>query len=150
MLVAVDDLQRNVHQLHLEGDVGLVALADNPLVTVDVHDVVRRQVLHIDEREGGEAHEYKNVTNKGEIVILELMGYDGLQFIFGQELPFLAIRADVELCERVTRNLAVEVRPHHDTFQSHTSLPDSTVGQSTVCTEVGGKVFDELWCQFQH
>ena len=70
---------------------------DNPLVTVDVHDVVRRQVLHVDEREGGEAHEYKNVTNKGEIVILELMGYDGLQFIFGQELPFLAIRADVEL-----------------------------------------------------
>ena len=72
VLVAVDDLQRNVHQLHLEGDVGLVTLADNPLVTVDVHDVVRRQVLHVDEREGGEAHEYKNVTNKGEIVVLEL------------------------------------------------------------------------------
>ena len=63
MLVAVDDLQGYVHQLHLEGDVGLVTLADDPLVAVDVHDVVRGQVLHIDEREGGEAHEYKDVAN---------------------------------------------------------------------------------------
>ena len=50
VLVAVDNLQGNVHQFHLEGDVGLVTLADNPLVTVDVHDVVRRQVLHVDKR----------------------------------------------------------------------------------------------------
>ena len=69
---------------------------------------------------------------------------------FRQELPFLAVGADVELRERVTRNLAVEVRPHLDTFQPHTPLPDSTICQSTVCTEVGGKVFDELWRQFQH
>ena len=38
MLVAVDNLQGYVHQLHLKGDVGLVTLADNPLVTVDVHE----------------------------------------------------------------------------------------------------------------
>ena len=73
MLVAVDNLQGYVHQLHLEGDVGLVTLADDPLVAVDVHDVVRRQVFHVDEREGGEAHEYKDVTHEGQIVILELM-----------------------------------------------------------------------------
>ena len=91
----------------MEGDIGLVSLADNPLVAVDVHDVVRRQVLHVDERKGGEAHEYKNVTYEGEIVVLELMGYDGLQFVLGQEFPFLAVGADVELRERVTRNLAV-------------------------------------------
>ena len=74
----VDNLQGYVHQLHLEGDVGLVSLTDNPLVTVDVHDVVGRQVLHVDELEGGEAHEYKNVTHEGQIVVLELMGYDCL------------------------------------------------------------------------
>ena len=71
-------LGENWEQLHLKGDVGLVTFADNPLVAVDVHDVVRRQVLHVDEREGGEAHEYKDVTHEGQIVILELMGYDGL------------------------------------------------------------------------
>ena len=72
VLVAVDDLQRNVHQLHLEGDARLVSLTDNPLVTIDVHNVVRCQVLHVDEREGCEADECKNVTNEGEIVVLEL------------------------------------------------------------------------------
>jgi len=101
VLVAVDNLQGYVHQLHLEGDIRLVTFADDPLVAVDVHDVICRQVLHVDEREGGEAHEYKNVTHKGQIVVIELMGYDGLQFFFGQELPFLAVGTDVELCERV-------------------------------------------------
>ena len=107
MLVAVDNLQGYVHQLHLKGDVGLVTLADYPFVAIDVHNVVRRQVLHVDEREGSEAHEYKNVTNKGEIVILKLMGYDGLQFFFGQKLPFFAVWADVELRERVLAGASV-------------------------------------------
>ena len=111
VLVAVYNLQGNVQQLYLEGDVGLVTLADDPLVTVDVHDVVRRKVLHVDEREGCEADECKNVTNEGEIVIVELMGYDGLQFFLCQELPFFAVRADVELRERVTGNLAVIMCP---------------------------------------
>ena len=150
MFVAVDNLQGYVHQLHLEGDVGLVTFADDPLVAVDVHNIVRRQVLQINEREGGKAYEYKDVTNESQIIILELMGYDGLQFFFGQDRPFLAVGADVELGKWVAGNLAVVVCSHHDTFQPHASLPDSTVGQSTVCTEVGGKVFDELWCQFQH
>ena len=60
-----------------------MSLADNPLVAVDVHDVVRSQVLHVDEREGSEADEYKDVANKSQIVVLELMGYDGLQFFHG-------------------------------------------------------------------
>ena len=150
MFVAVDNLQGNVHQFHLEGDVGLVSLADNPLVAVDVHDIVRRQVLHVDEREGREAHEYKNVTHEGEIVILELMGYDGFQFFLGQEFPFLAVRTDMELRERVTGDLAVVVCPQHDTFQPHTSLPDGSVSQSSICTEIGCEVLNELWCQFQH
>ena len=55
-----------------------MTMANYPLVTVDVHNAVLRQVLHVDEREGGEAHEYKDVTNKSQIVVLELMGYDCL------------------------------------------------------------------------
>ena len=49
-----------------------MSLADNPLVAIDVYDVVRGQVLYVNEREGGEADECKNVTNEGEIVVLEL------------------------------------------------------------------------------
>jgi hypothetical protein len=48
-------------------------------------------------KKGCEADEYKDVANKSQIVVFELMGYDSLQFFFGQELPFLAIRADMEL-----------------------------------------------------
>ena len=84
-----------------------MTFADDPLVAVDVHDVVRGQVFYVDERKSGEAHEYKNVTHEGQIVIIELMRYDGLQFVLSQEFPFLAVGADVELRERVTRNLAV-------------------------------------------
>ena len=87
---------------------------------------------------------------KSQIVVLELMGYDSLQFFLGQELPFLTVGADVELCKWVTGNLAVVVRPHYNTFQPHTPLPNSTVSQSTVCAEIGGKVLDELRRQLQH
>ena len=82
-------------------------LADNPLVAIDVHDVIRGQVLHVDEREGGEAHKYKNVTNKDEIVILKLMSYDSLQLFLGQKLSFLAVGADVELREWVLAGASV-------------------------------------------
>ena len=78
------------------------------------------------------------------------MGYDSLQFLLGQELPFLAVWADMKLRKRVTGNLAVVMRPQHNTFQPHTPLPDSAVSQSSVCTEVGGKVLDKLRCQFKH
>ena len=150
MLVTVDNLQGNVHQFHLEGDVGFVTLADNPLVAIDVHDVVCGQVLHIDEREGGEAHKDEYITNEGETVFVELMGHDSLQFFLGQKLPFLAVRADVELCEWVTGNLSVLMRSQYNTFQPHTPLPDCSIGQSSVCAEIGSKVLDKLWCQFKH
>ena len=140
MLVAVDNLQGYVHQLHLEGDVGLVSFADNPFVTIDVHDVVRRQVLYVDEREGGEADKDEDVTHKGEVVIFKLMCHDGFQLVLGQELPFLAIGADMELCEGVTGNLAVIVCSQYDTLQPHAALPDSTACQSSVRTKIGRKV----------
>ena len=83
MLVAVDNLQGYVHQFHLKGDVGFVTLADDPLVAIDVHNVVSCQVLHVNEREGGEAHKDEDVTDEGEICILELVRYDCLQLFFG-------------------------------------------------------------------
>ena len=55
-----------------------VAMRDYPLVAVDIHDVVCCQVLHVNEREGGEAHKDEDVTHEGQIVVLELMGYDCL------------------------------------------------------------------------
>ena len=48
------------------------------------------------------ANKDEDVTNEGQIVVLELMDYDGLQFVLGQEFPFLAVGADVELRKRVT------------------------------------------------
>ena len=53
MLVAFDNLQGYIHQLHLEWNIGLVALADYPFVAIGVHNVVSCQVLHVNEREGG-------------------------------------------------------------------------------------------------
>ena len=44
----------------------------------------------------------EDVANEIKIVILKLMRHDSFQLVFGQELPFLAVRTDVELCERVT------------------------------------------------
>ena len=52
VLVAFNNLQGYVHQFHLKGDARLVTVADNPLITVDINDVVRCQFLHVNEREG--------------------------------------------------------------------------------------------------
>ena len=70
-----------------------MSMADNPFVAVDVHDVVRSQLFHVNEREGSEADKDEDVTDKGQIVIHKLMRHDGFQFVFGQELPFLAVLA---------------------------------------------------------
>ena len=93
MLVAVDNLQGYVHQFHLEGDPCLVTMADYPFVAIDVHDVVRSQFLHVNKRKGGEADKDEDVANESQIVVLKLMRHDGFQFVFGQELPFLAVLA---------------------------------------------------------
>ena len=127
-----------------------MTMADNPLVTVDIYDVVGCQFLHVNEREGSEADKDEDVANKGQIVIFELMSNNSFQFVFGQKLPFLAVRTDMELRKWVTGNLAVIVCSQYNTLQPHAALPDSGIGQSPVCTEVGRKVLDELWGQLQH
>ena len=138
MLIAVDNLQGYVHQLHLEGDARLVPVADYPFVAIDVHYVVRSQLFHVNERGGCKADKDEDVANEGKIIVLELMGHDSLQFILGQKLSFLAVGTNVELGERVTGNLSVIVRPQNDTLQPHATLPDSGIGQSTVCAETTG------------
>ena len=70
-----------------------MSLTDNPLVTIDVHDVVRCQVLHVDEREGCEADECKNVTNEGEIVVLELHIEQNVKVLLMSLTPFLILAA---------------------------------------------------------
>ena len=138
MLIAVDNLQGYVHQLHLEGDARLVPVADYPFVAIDVHYVVRSQLFHVNEREGCKADKDEDVANEGKIIVLKLMRHDGFQFVFSQELPFLAVRTDMELGKWIAWNLAVIVCPQNDTLQPHATLPDSGIGQSTVCAETTG------------
>ena len=123
-------------------------MRNNPLVAVDVHDVIGCQVLHIHEGQSRPTDKDKDVTDEGQIVVLELMGYDGLQFVLCQELPFLAVRADVELRKRVTGNLTIIVRSHHYTFQPHAALPDGSARKSSLRAEIGGKVLDKAGCKF--
>ena len=122
--------------------------ADNPFVTIDFHDVIRSQLLHIDEGKGGEADKDKRITHKGQVGILKLMGHDGLQFFLCQIRPFFAVRANVELCKWITGNLAIIVRSQNNAFQPHAALPDGAACQSSLRAEVGSEVLDEVGCQF--
>ena len=49
-----------------------MSMADYPFVTIDVHDIVRSQFLYVYKRQGSEADKDEDVTNKGEIVVVEL------------------------------------------------------------------------------
>ena len=49
---------------------------------------------------------------------------------------------------RATRDLAIIVRPQHNTFQPHTALPDSAACQSSLRAEIGSEVLDKVGCQF--
>ena len=70
-----------------------MTVPDYPFVAVDVHNVVSRQFLHVNEREGGEADKDEDVANESQAVIFKLMRHDSFQFFLGQELPFLAVLA---------------------------------------------------------
>lgn len=145
-----------------------VAVRHNPLVTVDVHNVISGQVLHVHENQCRPTDKDEDVTDKGKVGILKLMGHHLFQFFLRQELTFLAVRADMVTdfvaCKartaqtgscwgkrpkgRATGNLAVVVCSQNNTFQPHAPLPNSAISQSSVCAEIGGKVLDKLWCQF--
>ena len=52
-----------------------------PLIAVDVHNVVGCQVLHVNESQSRPADEDEDVTDKGQVGILKIMGHHQFQFI---------------------------------------------------------------------
>lgn len=111
-----------------------------------VNSAIGCSLFHVDERQGSKADKDEDIANESQVVILKLVRHNSLKLVLSQELPFLAIGAYVELCERVTGNLPIVVCPQYDTLQPHAALPDGGIGQSSVCAEIGRKVLDELWC----
>lgn len=107
MLITLNDLQGYIHQFHLVGYVGLVAVRHNPLVTIDVHDVICCQILHVYEGSCRPTDEYDDVTDKGQASILKLMGHHQFQFFLRQELTFLAVGTNMELGKRVLAGASV-------------------------------------------
>ena len=123
VLVAFDYMHGNIKQFHLERDIGLVPLADYPFLAVHFHDFIRSQFLHVHKTKGGEAGEDEKVTHQCECGIFKLVCHDGLYLVFCQILPFLHVRADMELCKRVSRYQPVIMRPHHHSLQPHAVEP---------------------------
>ncbi len=150
VLVSLYDLQGNIHQFHLKGYVGLLAMRHNPLVAVDVNNVICCQVLHVHKRQCRPADKDEDVAHKSQVRILKLMGHHQLQLILRQEFTFLAVRAYMKLGKGITGYLAIIVRSHYHTLQPHAALPDSSARQTSIRTKVGCELFDEVWCQLQH
>ena len=150
ILVAFDYLHGNIKQFHLERDIGLVPLADYPFLAVHFHDFIRSQFLHVHKTKGGEAGENEKVTHQCECGIFKLVCHDGLYLVLRQILPFLHIRADVELRKRVSRYQSVIVRPHYHAFQPHAVEPYRGVLQPPFGCKISRKLLDEVGCQFEH
>ena len=131
---------------------GRYAIADTLHIgtTVHLNNFIRCKFFHIHKRQCGETGKDKQVTHQCEGLIFKLMRHDFFDFIFRQILTLLHIRADVELCKRISWYQSVVMRPHNDTFQPHTIQPDGSVLQTTFCREVGGKLLDEVGGKFQH
>ena len=125
-------------------------LADYPFLAVHFHDFIRGQFLHVHETKGGEAGEDEKVTHQCECGIFKLVCHDGLYLVFRQILPFLHIRADVELRKRVSRYQPVIVRTHHHAFQPHAVEPYRGVFQPPFGGKISRKFLDEVGCQFEH
>lgn len=148
--VAFDNLKGHCQQFHLIGYTSLMTLADNPFLTIDLHDVVRSQFLQVHKRQGGEVHEHEEVTHKGEVRILKLMRHYPLQFLFSQKGTLLALGTDMELCKHVALYLAVVMGAAYDSFQVHTRQPDGGTGQTSVIAEIDCKLLDEVGGEFLH
>ena len=148
--VSFDDLQGDIKQLHLERNMRLVSSRKYPLLAVHLHYIVGGEFLQVHERKGSEGGENEQVTHEGGVAVGKLVSHKFFQFVLREELTLLRVRAYMELRERVSRYLAVEVRTHHHTLEPHAVQPDSGVPVSFHCTEVHGEVPDEVGSEFEH
>ena len=142
--VSFDDLQGDIKQLHLERNMRLVSSRKYPLLAVHLHYIVGGEFLQVHERKGGEGGEDEQITHEGGVTVGELVQHQCLQLVLRKELTLLRVRTDMELRERVSGYLAVEVRTHHHALEPHAVQPDSGVPVSFHRAEVHGEVPDEV------
>ena len=148
--VSFDDLQGDIKQLHLERNMRLVSSRKYPFLAVHLHYIVGGEFLQVHERKGGEGGEDEQITHEGGVTVGELVQHQCLQLVLRKELTLLRVRTDMELRERVSGYLAVEVRTHHHALEPHAVQPDSGVPISFHRAEVHGEVPDEVGGEFQH
>lgn len=72
------------------------------------------------------------------------------QFFFCKESTLLALGADVELRKHIALYLAVIMCTAYNSFQMHARKPDGGTGQTSVISEIHGKLLDEVGCEFLH
>ena len=139
--VSFDDLQGDIKQFHLKRNLCFVSFRKYPFLAVHLHDLIGGEVFQVHERKGSEGGE--QVTDKGGVAVGKFVCHQCLQLVLREELTLLRVRVYMELRERVSRYLAVEVRTHHHTLEPHAVQPNRGVPVSFHCTEVHGEVSDE-------
>ena len=128
----------------------LVSFRKYPFLTVHLHDLIGGEFFQVHERKGSEGGENEQVTHEGGVAVGKLVSHKFFQFVLREELTLLRVRAYMELRERVSRYLAVEVRTHHHTLEPHAVQPNRGVPVSFHRTEVHGEVPDEVGSEFEH
>ena len=148
--VSFDDLQGDIKQFHLKRNLCFVSFRKYPFLAVHLHDLIGGEFFQVHERKGSEGGENEQVTHEGGVAVGKLVSHKFFQFVLREELTLLRVRAYMELRERVSRYLAVEVRTHHHTLEPHAVQPNRGVPVSFHRTEVHGEVPDEVGSEFEH
>lgn len=149
-LVVLDYPQGFVHQLDLERHFRLLPSRHDPLRAVHLHDVLRCQVLDVDERDARQCPEQKQVPCLRLTGIVKLHGGERPQFFLRQVLPFLEVGVHMVLRERVARYLAVVVGGRHDVLQRDGVNPNGGLCQPHLVAEVQAEVTYEVLRQLVH
>lgn len=140
----------DIKQLHLKRNLRLVSFRKYPLLAVHPHYLISGEFLQVHERKGGEGGEDEQVTHEGRVAVGTLVRHQCLQLVLCKELALLRVRAYMELRERISGYLAVEMRTHHYPFEPHTVQPNRGVSVSFHRTEVHGEIPDEVGGEFLH
>lgn len=113
-------------------------------------DVLRSQVLDVDERGVRQRPEQKQVPCLRLAGVGKLHGGERSQLFFRQVLPFLEIGVHMVLRERVARYLAVVVGGHHDVLQRDGVNPHGGLRQPRLVVQVQAEVPEEVLRQLVH